>query len=57
MTHKIKYARCPKCGKRYDESMSALSRRDNRTLICPQCGTDEAFEDFGRATGVIMRRV
>ena len=24
----------------------ALSRRDNKTKICPQCGINEALEDF-----------
>lgn len=41
---------CPRCG----EPMPAvglagvsLSRRDNRTYICDQCGSREAFEDAG----------
>lgn len=36
---------CPVCGRMYAEP-PALSRRDNRTLICPACGTKEAIEDF-----------
>lgn len=40
--------KCPKCGKTYTE-YPALSRRDNKTYICPQCGTDEAMEDFKKA--------
>jgi len=33
---------CPKCGKTYTE-VPALSRTDNETLICPDCGTREAL--------------
>ena len=36
---------CPKCGKRYD-GYPALSRRDNKTWICSECGLKEAFEDY-----------
>ena len=36
---------CPRCHKKYKD-YPALSRRDNETLICPDCGTHEAFEDF-----------
>lgn len=42
---------CPKCGKVYNE-YPALSRRDNKTEICPQCGVDEAIEDFKKAMEV-----
>lgn len=34
---------CPKCGQEYTER-PALSRTDNATLICPDCGTREALE-------------
>lgn len=37
---------CPKCGKAYSEH-PALSRIDNTTLICPDCGTREALESIG----------
>ena len=37
---------CPKCGKSYT-GYPALSRTDNRTLICPVCGTREALESIG----------
>lgn len=37
---------CPRCGKAYTEK-PALSRKDNRTLICPDCGTREALESVG----------
>lgn len=29
----------------------ALSRRDNKTEICSECGTMEAIEDFNRNYG------
>ena len=38
-------AKCPKCGKTYAQGRGALSRRDNKTEICPDCGYKEAAED------------
>jgi hypothetical protein len=29
-----------------DPALNALSRRDNKTYICPPCGNDEAMHDF-----------
>jgi len=40
---------CPKCGRNFTEH-PALSRLDNRTLICPDCGTREALETLGIST-------
>ncbi len=37
---------CPRCGKAY-HGLPALSRADNKTLICPDCGTREALESIG----------
>ena len=37
---------CPLCGQTYGEA-PALSRTDNETLICPDCGTREALETMG----------
>ena len=37
---------CPRCGKPYYEP-PALSRLDNETLICPDCGTREALDSIG----------
>lgn len=37
---------CPLCGKSYS-TPSALSRLDNETLICPDCGTREALQSIG----------
>ena len=36
---------CPRCGQVYHET-PALSRIDNQTLICPDCGTREALESI-----------
>lgn len=45
-----KNIRCPRCGQRYS-GYPALSRRDNKTEICPQCGVDEALEDWLKHRG------
>lgn len=37
---------CPLCGRSYGE-VPALSRTDNETLICPDCGTRQALESIG----------
>lgn len=37
---------CPKCGREYQEH-PAISRADNVTEICPDCGTLEALEAAG----------
>ena len=37
---------CPLCGKEYN-GVPALSRTDNETLICPDCGTRQALESLG----------
>ena len=39
---------CPLCGKTY-KGIPALSRADNETLICPDCGTRQALEGIGVA--------
>lgn len=33
---------CPRCG-RHNTPLHALSRKDNRTMVCDSCGTDEAM--------------
>lgn len=40
---------CPLCGQAYREH-PALLRADNKTLICPDCGTREALESIGVGT-------
>lgn len=37
---------CPRCGGAY-RAAPALSRTDNQTLICPDCGTREALASMG----------
>ena len=47
MKERVTEARtCPKCGRTYTER-PALSRTDNETLICPDCGTRQALESIG----------
>lgn len=42
----IRTAVCPLCGRVYHDR-PALSRTDNKTLICPDCGTREALSSIG----------
>jgi uncharacterized Zn-finger protein len=37
---------CPICSRTYSE-VPALSRTDNKTLICPDCGTRQALASIG----------
>lgn len=39
---------CPRCMKNLLQlnGLDAVSRTDNRTLICSPCGTAEGMEDF-----------
>lgn len=49
---KAEFATCPRCGEqklRVDRpAMNALSRTDNKTYVCSDCGTSEGLEDFVR---------
>lgn len=45
-TNKLTMRTCPLCGKSYT-GHPALSRTDNFTLICPDCGTRQALESIG----------
>lgn len=48
----IELLNCPRCGRdRMDPVRYATSRRDNRTHICAECGTEEAMFDWLNATG------
>ena len=38
--------KCPSCGKEF-ERLLALSRKDNKTMICDECGVKEALDDAG----------
>lgn len=42
----IRLAVCPRCGQTYG-APPALSRVDDQTHICPDCGTREALESIG----------
>ena len=43
---RFRAAVCPLCGKTY-HGRPALSRKDNMTYICPECGTREALASIG----------
>lgn len=47
-TEEIMNRTCPVCGREYLE-VPALSRVDNATLICPDCGVREALNSIGVA--------
>jgi len=36
---------CPKCGKEF-ERLLAISRTDNKTMICDECGKTEALDSL-----------
>ena len=38
--------KCPACGKEY-HTVPAVSRKDAKTLICPDCGIREALAALG----------
>lgn len=40
------HAVCPICGREFS-GHPALSRADNATLICPECGQRQALESIG----------
>ena len=42
----IRMGVCPRCGQTYT-GRPALSRADNETLICPDCGPREALATIG----------
>lgn len=42
----IKPRICPLCGRTFSEP-PALSRTDNKTYICPDCGTRQALASLG----------
>jgi len=45
---------CPKCGRSF-ERLLALSRTDNKTMICDECGTMEALDAAGLTEGSSIR--
>ena len=46
MKNEIRLRKCPKCGMLFSER-GAVSRVDNVTIICPDCGTREALASMG----------
>ena len=42
----VRVSVCPVCGQTY-KGVPSLSRKDNQTQICPDCGTREALESIG----------
>ena len=44
----IRKRTCPECGRIYTQH-PALSRKDNKTEICPDCGVDEALDAMLRS--------
>ena len=49
--------RCPICGQEYTGA-PALSRTDNQTLICPDCGTRQALAAIGVTdTDAVIARI
>ena len=46
--------KCPKCGKE-TEWLRAISRADNKTMICDECGTKEALDAAGLTEGSSVR--
>lgn len=49
LTRKILQVRsCPKCGKKFTD-YPAISRDDNKTEICPECGVAEAVMAYEKS--------
>lgn len=46
MKNEIQIRTCPLCGKVYS-GVPAVSRTDDKTPICPDCGTRQALESLG----------
>ena len=45
---------CPKCRNKV-ERLLALSRTDNKTMVCKECGTKEALDAAGLTEGSSIR--
>ena len=46
MKNEIQFRKCPKCGMLFSER-GAVSRVDDVTIICSDCGTREVLESIG----------
>lgn len=51
---RIENMKCPRCGKEVNKLL-ALSRADNRTMICDECGIKEALDAAGLTEGSSIR--
>ena len=49
--------KCIVCGKEYRTGTQALSRIDNKTEICSDCGTSEAFDQFHSFTALVINAI
>ena len=52
---RIENMKCPRCGKEVNRLL-ALSRADNKTMICDECGTKEALDAAGLTEGSSIRK-
>lgn len=43
--------KCPICGSSFKEEDAAISRIDNKTMICSVCGQREAFDNLFQTRG------
>ena len=50
------YRVCPKCGHGYND-YPALSRKDNKTEICPRCGVKEAMDYADKNAEAVLAKV
>lgn len=53
---KLQERSCPVCGHKY-VAHPAISRFDNATLICPECGMRQALETIGITDAPAQDRV
>ena len=53
-TDKSRLLKCPVCGRSFPRLL-ALSRVDNKTAICDECGTKEALDAAGLLDGNPVR--
>ena len=47
--------KCLVCGREYQEGKEAISRLDNKTAICSECGVAEAFDRTHSLETLMMR--
>ena len=47
------YEMCPRCRVHELSEHPAVSRTDNKTYVCPSCGTDEALIQFSQRMAML----